>query len=100
MLIMDIKKYEVSYELEKPEIYFSKATVSMVLNEEQLDGFVNLEEDDKLTYIKKNGSIGLNGIEFSKIIILFESIDVQEVLEGENSSIDYNDEQELHESLE
>ena len=25
----------------------------MVLNEEQLDGFINLEEEDKLTYIKK-----------------------------------------------
>lgn len=96
---MDIKKYEVSYELEKPEIYFSKATVSMVLDEEQLDGFVNLEEEDKLTYIKKNGSIGLNGVEFSEIIILSESIDVQEILGAKNSSIDYNDEQELHESL-
>ena len=96
---MDIKKYEVSYELEKPEIYFSDATVSIILTEEQLDEIANLEEDDKLTYIKKNGSIGLNGVEFSEIIIIPESIDVQEVLEEKNSSIDYNVEQELHESL-
>lgn len=85
------RKYEVSFEIERPEIDFFTALLAMEMDHDELIEFFDLPLDEKVELVKKMGYVMIKDISFGDVEVIADTVDVQEIFDDQELDLNYED---------